>query len=540
MRVWKKLLLGALALLLLGATAVALWPSSRPQAGYPFARRMAGSRASPLWRTAPSKLDRASADDVMRLEQAARRLERALADARRARSLLSTERPEELGAQGRLRVRAIWWSFVEPIIALDAIKHRYEGWYGIDYTAHRELHARAFALTFAALCAQVAAGHQIVDLVVGSRRVQALFDEAMPEYGLPSGTFRALRTRLARTRDYSFVPAGAQWYDAWMARTLRRSSSAAVRRLASLVGDRRRAAMSALDVTHASRVVENKAELLSSQAFVEWFPVQREFAEWAGDTRVAPEGRRLIGDAQIEQLRTKLRPGDVIVERRNWYVSNIGLPGFWPHAALFTGSQADIRAAFDGDPALRARYGGAFSAYLARAHPAAWRALGERDDHGHPHQVVEAVSEGVTAASLIHSCGADYVAALRPRLPSAELARAIDRALAFFGRPYDFNFDFATDDALVCSELVMKAYEPVAGATGARGLTVPYITVAGRRAIPPTEIVRVFANERGRADAQLDFVWFLDGREGQHRAVVAGADALASSVSRPKWDIAQP
>ena len=73
--------------------------------------------------------------------------------------------------------------------------------------------------------------------------------------------------------------------------------------------------------------------------------------------------------------------------------------------------------------------------------------------------MIEAVSEGVMSASLEHSCAADYVAALRPRVAPLLRARAIERALRYWGRPYDFNFDFATDDQVVCSELVVKAYE---------------------------------------------------------------------------------
>jgi len=135
------------------------------------------------------------------------------------------------------------------------------------------------------------------------------------------------------------------------------------------------------------------------------------------------------------------------------------------------------------------------------------------------------------------SRGADYVAALRPRLERGEIAAAIDRALALFGRPYDFNFNFATDDAIVCSELVIKAYEPT---EPGKGLRVPWVTVAGRRAVPPTELVRLFASERTQADSQLEFVYFLDGREATKNAVVSDADGLARSVDRPKWDVAQP
>ena len=148
------------------------------------------------------------------------------------------------------------------------------------------------------------------------------------------------------------------------------------------------------------------------------------------------------------------------------------------------------------------------------------------------------IPQSVVSASLEHSCGADYVAVLRPRLTPLARARAVERALWYWGRPYDFNFDFATDDEVVCSELVLKAFEPTDG--GGKGLEIPFVEVAGRRAVPPTEFVRVFANELGRPDARFEFVAFLEGREKERRAVVADEKALAATVARPKWDIVQP
>jgi uncharacterized protein YycO len=151
---------------------------------------------------------------------------------------------------------------------------------------------------------------------------------------------------------------------------------------------------------------------------------------------------------------------------------------------------------------------------------------------------VEAVSEGVVNTSVEHSCGADYVAVLRPRLDTVELAHAIDRALSYFGRPYDFDFNFGTDDEVVCSELVVKAYE--SNPPNTNGLDFPFVTIAGRLSVPPTEIVRTFAAARQNDDRTLDFVYFLDGKERDKRAVVADAKALAATVRRPKWDLLQP
>lgn len=520
------------------SAGLALYPRGE-RVGYPLAQkvaspRVAGPDGSALWKLEPESLEELTKDDAARLGQAMDELDRGLAFLEAEKGLLTKERPDDLGMAERERVRAIWWGLLEPLLALDELKHRYAGWYGVSYKAYPGLHARAYALSFAALCAQVEAGQSLVDAVAGKALAQTLFDEAMPEYGLPGGTFRALRRRLSRSRDYSLVPLGAEWLTEWIRPHLRDGTTG--ERIAGLVDRKLPRAERATRLANADATLKNKLETLKGEAFARWFPVQKGVAEWFGDTRVAPENRRLVSDAQLADMKKALRPGDVIVERRNWYLSNVGLPGFWPHAALYVGTKEELEA-LGADPAVTAKYG-SFTEHLEKKHRAAFTSLLEKDEAGHPRSVLEAVSEGVVFQSLEHSCGADYVAALRPKMAAVDVAAAIDRAFGFFGRPYDFNFDFATDDAIVCSELVLKAYEP--SEDQAPGLRIPFVTVAGRRAVPPTEFVRAFAKERGSATPQLGFVYFLDGREKTKSAVIATEADLAGSVDRPKWDIAQP
>jgi hypothetical protein len=518
----------------LGAVAgsVALWPSEASKSGYPLARRITGSRVSVLWQMPPEKLQKLMSDDVARLTHAIERLEWGSDQTQKASTLLSREKIEELSPADRNQIRNIWWSVFEPMLVLDELKHRYEAWWGVDFLKQPRLHAGAFGLCFAALCAQVRVGVDFLTLVSKHKLAQTLFDEKMDELGVPRGTFGKFRSELSRTRDLAAVPVGAHWYDRWIESHLDASDP-----LRKVIGTWRSRALERLGLQTSALSVSNDVETLKAWAFRRWFPVQESAATWFGDTRVAPQERRLISDAQIAVLKAQLRPGDIILERRNWYLSNIGLPGFWPHAALHVGTQQALIEAFDQDPDVQGRYG-KLSEHLAKKHPKAWEALGSKDAQGHGRPVVEAVSEGVTATSVEHTCGADYVAVLRPRFPPLEIARAIDQALGYFGRPYDFNFDFATDDAVVCSELVMKAYEPEA--TEAPGLRIPYVALAGRRAVPPTEIVRTFATELGAENRQLDFVYFLDGIESTHSAKVSDSGTLAKSIKRPKWDLIQP
>jgi hypothetical protein len=246
-----------------------------------------------------------------------------------------------------------------------------------------------------------------------------------------------------------------------------------------------------------------------------------------GDTKVWRRHSSLITGAQALALRPRMRPGDVILERREWYLSNIGLPGFWPHAALYVGTPEERRAFF-GDAEVRSwvnsegRTAGDLEGLLSGREPKAYAA--SRDG-----RVIEAVSEGVVFSAFEHTVLADSVAVLRPRLPKAEIARALLRAFHYHGRPYDFDFDFATDDQLVCSELVVKSYTS--------GLDFPTVEILGRKATPPNAMVARFDETYGTPAQRFELVAFLDGHEQQGRALEADVEAFRSSWRRPKWHV---
>jgi hypothetical protein len=237
----------------------------------------------------------------------------------------------------------------------------------------------------------------------------------------------------------------------------------------------------------------------TAQAFV---------STWIGDTKIV-EQKPLIAHGQIEEIEKELRPGDILLERRNWYLSNAFLPGFWPHAALYVGRIEDLRRlGIEDAPHVRRR----LELYLK---PAA---------DGKPNTVIESVSEGVVFNSLAHSMHADHVAVLRPRLPEEQIAQAIVRAFSHQGKPYDFEFDFFTSDKLVCTELVYRAFEGM--------IHFGLVRVMGRDTLPAIEIVRKFSRERSDGNRQLDFVLFLDGIHRQERAVRADEEEFCRSAGR--------
>jgi len=164
---------------------------------------------------------------------------------------------------------------------------------------------------------------------------------------------------------------GAEWYEHWIEKHL---DGATGEKIKTLVGAQSKAARERLkQLSAVQNTAENKAELMKTAAFKAWFPLQKGVAEWAGDTRIAPEGRRLVSDEQLAGMRKALRPGDILVERRNWYISNVGLPGFWPHAALSPARRTTSRRR-----SMRTRTSRSASARSASTSPSAIRPLGRR------------------------------------------------------------------------------------------------------------------------------------------------------------------
>jgi hypothetical protein len=161
------------------------------------------------------------------------------------------------------------------------------------------------------------------------------------------------------------------------------------------------------------------------------------------------------------------------------------------------------------------------------------QALEQTDEDGFPNRVLESIRPGVVFQSLETSARCDYLGVIRPNLSRAEKFKALLDAFAHYGKPYDLNFDFSTDNELVCSELVYKAYR----ASGR--LPFEPEVISGRLLLPPNRMVEQAIAHLGDETAPFSFVLFLDARERNDVVVEGDAAAFTASWARPKWDILQ-
>lgn len=202
--------------------------------------------------------------------------------------------------------------------------------------------------------------------------------------------------------------------------------------------------------------------------------------------------------ARRAELESLLRPGDVFVTRRDYAFTNLFLPGYWPHAALFVGSAAD-----------RERLGVTLDAERRE------RWSGDR-------VVLEALKDGVRFRPLEETLSVDAVVVLRPRLPAEQLARALERAVLHEGKGYNYDFDFFRADRLVCTAVVYRAYD------GFGDLHFALQERAGRPTLAAEDLLRMALEGRG-----FDLV-AIYGAESCLDALHQGEDArgpLAASLA---------
>jgi hypothetical protein len=420
-----------------------------------------------------------------------------------------------------------WKSYLDYLLALDTIDHYHREFYRLS-KGERE---RSFLAGYAAFLAKYRCGLEFIEAAKNNPLLDKILNDPVPELGLPAGTYAKIKFQylnVATATDFAARRVLFETMSSATPESLRQKMDADT----DFIWKMGRGKGETLTAANALTIVQNVGNTT-------WLPVQAGVAEWMGDTKVYRRGRSLISESQIQQLQPDLQPGDVLLVRHEWYLSNVGLPGFWPHAALYIGTPEE-RERFFADPEVTTWVrdqkisSGSLDELLKSRSPDAYARSLETPVKNHPVRVMEAISEGVSFNPLEHSADADSLVVLRPLLPKTEKAIALLRAFHYTGRPYDFNFDFATDSELVCSELVFKCYEP---SQGHRGLHLPLVEMLGRPLLPPNEIVRQFDMQSADGTAQFQFVAFLDGYEREGKAKPATVGEFRQSWHRPKWHV---
>ncbi len=139
--------------------------------------------------------------------------------------------------------------------------------------------------------------------------------------------------------------------------------------------------------------------------------------------------KKRVSQKIMSEIHASLEPGDIIVTRHDDALSNLFLPGYWPHAAFYMGSPQQLKQ------------------------------LGITHHLTAPeHDIIEAKKDGVKFRAHAETLNVDHFVILRPKISKEARVKAVSNAISHAGKRYDFLFDFTKANRLACTELIYRAY----------------------------------------------------------------------------------
>jgi len=473
---------------------------------------------SPLLQLPASALKEHMNDDAEGLLALNNRM-RTLQDRMREDPLFTKDSPV-LTEEERHRLRSDWQEFLQIFLELDIIKNRYKTFPRLNGSPYEQAHTDAFLLAYGAFLTQYTAALSLVDTVNGAATVETVLNEENSAALIPKNMYAHISAQLTEPNEILRLNAGRAYA------ALRDASFSHRPLVHASMQSHLRTIDSSLN-KFPRLFIKHPLDFFEKKAFDYWLPVQKKAAIQLSYVRATDRPYFISADV-VASFEDRLQPGDILLERRNWHATNAGIPGFWPHAALYIGSLEHMDRQFAD---LELLQGMTASEYIKMQYPAVYDALTEPDADGFVKRVIEAKRPGVVLFSLEESANADALGVVRPNIPKSEVFGAILTAFSHFGKPYDFNFDFTTDNALVCSELIYKAFER------ASDIHFDPMYMNGRLLLSPNDIAKKFDAEYDATRQELQFILFLDANESEGRVEEKDAEAFRESWKRPKWQM---
>ncbi|MCF6219510.1 MAG: hypothetical protein L3J65_00205 [Robiginitomaculum sp.] len=341
-----------------------------------------------------------------------------------------------------LGVRAALWETVQSLLPYIELPRKFKKG---DWQAH----LRAFAVAFSSAAMLLRSGYYLIDMAADRPVVRDKLDEAEPRYGIERKQFTEIYDSLISTRRMAKYYSALSFYqryesEIYSALTGEFAPVADILRFEEPYFETRfRGHVKRKAKFNIFSLRRRRLSAVSKIMFFLFKSIGSDIAELK-QPLVKPRGagKRVTNGVRTELLKL-VQPGDVFVTRHDDAMSNLFLPGFWPHAALYIGTDAE-----------RARMG------VAACKPEHQSIPGEV-------RFLESKKDGVLFRPAKDTLQIDACVILRPKISPQDLRAALNRALSHSGKLYDFVFDFASADRLACTELIYRTYNGFAGSAGA-------------------------------------------------------------------------
>jgi len=326
-----------------------------------------------------------------------------------------------------LSLRGELWSIIETV----------DDMAGVPLTGIRsDEQWRCFVIAYTAACLLVRIDRYFLFELATDKLIQKKLNQSFKEYRIPPRTFVHIFDRFTNPK-LAIKLYEAMWFVRLRKRKLRKFEAD------ELVGE----FVKELPTYH-SYLDPSKIHYLQRTAHFVKHAVTRKFAsakqksmfavlEKLGrvTSEISVSSNKQVTADILQKAMDVLQPGDVLVTRHKYALTNFFLPGTWPHAALYVGTQAERVA---------------MNVQLSEQHEQKW------------HEGIstfEALKDGVKLRPLSETLSVDSFAIIRPALSQDAIKTGIEKVLRHEGKRYNFDFDFFRSDRLVCTEVVYRAFD---------------------------------------------------------------------------------
>ena len=267
---------------------------------------------------------------------------RALQDIQENRQLFQGKY-HTLSAQDKDTVVGLWGSFLDYTIELEKLKEFHKYFFQINYAKNPNLHKASFLIAYAAFITNYRHA-LIVSTIIQDPVLETKLNEENIGLSIPRDSLYNLKQGLTRPDNLLKLNAGSAYLQ-----LLKKINPGNMQDKVQLISDLEEESKQLYQLLGtAPRVfLDNPLDFFEKSSFTAWFPFQKNIALAMGSVKTAQRDDFITAE-QLQEVLPELEPGDILIERRNWHLSNIGIPGFWPHSALFTGSMEEMENYFEG------------------------------------------------------------------------------------------------------------------------------------------------------------------------------------------------
>ena len=274
----------------------------------------------------------------------------------------------------------------------------------------------AFLTAFAAAVVLVDAARFLRETVHDRPLVRQKLNQPAPEFGIEGGVYDRVQKSLVSSRNAWHLYHAIQYYRENEPQLRDRAADLELAPVMEIIDRlKHRLDVSLTQFTRAklrtrvSQLLRKLCRNLFGQAM---YGLQKWCGEALSDKYVRTGHRPALPTDIAPRLQALLCPGDVIVVRKEYALTNYFLPGYWPHAALYLGNVESLRA---------------LEAGVKDDHRPRWRRLLEAAGEGED-RVLESMRDGVLVRTLSSPFASDSAVILRPKLAASEVGRALGGA----------------------------------------------------------------------------------------------------------------